>query len=129
MKPRITSTLAALAVVAGSAWAGTAAATPSATGCVNLKASPAMKAQLLKVHDRPRDGKIRPGSVYYGRCGSTEYAIASFSKVEDGPEKFRKLKGRGWRDFGDTFEDGCSIGARYPIPYEMVHVWGFCPHS
>ena len=65
----------------------------------------------------------------YGRCGSTEYAIGTFSKVGgDQPEKFRKYKGRAWRDMGDGFEDGCA-GARYPIPYALVRIWGFCDRS
>ncbi len=27
---------------------------------------------------------------------------------------------------GDGFEDGCSAGARWPIPKPLVRLWGTC---
>jgi len=81
---------------------------------------------LRRAHGN-RDGPIEKGSVYYGRCGSTQYAIATFSEaLADQPEKFRKLAGRRWVDKGDGFETGCG-DARRPIPRALVRLWRFCP--
>jgi hypothetical protein len=53
----------------------------AATTCVNLKVDAATRRALIQAHDRltprPFTGP-RKGSVYYGRCGSTRYALASF---------------------------------------------------
>lgn len=118
------TTACALAAAAGSGLpAGPAAAAPS---CHNLAVDTATRAALYKAHDRPRDGTISKGSIYYGACGATKYAIAGFSKaLADQPEKFRKLPGRPWVDQGDGFEDGCG-NARRPIPTALVRLWGFC---
>ncbi|MEI2702728.1 MAG: hypothetical protein V9E83_10040 [Baekduia sp.] len=105
---------------------GTAAASSS---CVNATAPAGLKSALTKLHHRggAKDGPIAAGSLYYGRCGNTQYAIASFSKaLADQPEKFRRLPGRGWVDIGDGFEDGCSASARRPIPWALVKLWGTC---
>jgi len=103
------------------------AVAPSAPACQNLHTEPGLRAALVKLHARPKEGTIVPGSLYYGRCGTTRYAIGTFSgALADQPEKFRKLAGHPWHDMGDGFEDGCSRGARYPIPYALVRLWGFC---
>ncbi len=83
---------------------------------------------LEKAHGTAaNDGPIAKGSIYYGRCGSTYYAIATFSKaLADQPEKFRKLSGRRWVDKGDGFENGCDAGARRPIPKALVALWRTC---
>jgi hypothetical protein len=103
------------------------AAAPTPTTCQNLHATATLRPALVKAHARPKEGVIAPGSLYYGRCGTTQYAIGSFTGVGgDGPEKFVKLAGKPWKDLGDGFEGGCSQGARYPIPYALVRLWGFC---
>lgn len=129
--PRLLVLLALAAGVAAAVPATTTAtAGPAATtaaSCRNLTVDAGLKAALTTAHARRRDGAIARGSVYYGRCGRTRYAIASFSKaLADQPEKFRKLPGKGWKDMGDGFEDGCDAGARAPIPHALVMIWGTC---
>lgn len=114
---------AATALVAASALPAGSVAAPR---CHNLAVDGATRAALYKAHGRPREGAISKGSIYYGRCGTTRYAIASFSKaLGDQPEKFRRLPGRPWVDQGDGFENGCG-NARRPIPQALVRMWGFC---
>jgi hypothetical protein len=118
--------LALLALACAAFAAASAHAAPAAT-CVNLKVDASVRPALEHAHSRKRDGGIEKGSIYYGRCGSTSYAIATFSKaLADQPEKFRRLAGHGWSDFGDGFEDGCSRGARYPVPAALVRLWHVC---
>jgi hypothetical protein len=108
---------------------GVAAVPPAraAGSCRNLRIPAALRASLVKAHDRPVDGAIEKGSVYYGVCGSTRYAVAVFSKaLADQPEKFRKRPGQAWRDEGDGFENGCDAGARSPIPKALVSLWHIC---
>jgi hypothetical protein len=122
--PRLLALLALAAALLSASAATGAAATPT---CRNLAVPSGLRAALTAAHDRPRDGAIGRGSLYYGACGSTRYAIAAFSKaLADQPEKFRKLPGKRWRDMGDGFEDGCSAGARWPIPQPLVRLWGTC---
>jgi len=98
----------------------------SAPSCRNLRVTTSVRIALRRAHGN-RDGPIEKGSVYYGRCGSTQYAIATFSEaLADQPEKFRKLAGRRWVDKGDGFETGCG-DARRPIPRALVRLWRFCP--
>jgi len=126
--PRHLALLALAAVVAATTLSLSAATGAAATpACRNLAVPSGLRAALTAAHARPREGDIRRGSLYYGACGRTRYAIASFSKaLADQPEKFRKLPGRPWRDMGDGFEDGCSAGARWPIPKPLVRLWGTC---
>jgi hypothetical protein len=110
-----------LAVVALSATPASA----RAASCKNLVVSDHLRHALKKAHGH-RDGSISRGSIYYGKCGSRRYAIATFSKaLADQPEKFSKRPGHKWRDKGDGFENGCGT-ARYPIPAALAHLWGFC---
>jgi hypothetical protein len=100
----------------------------SASTCVNLHATKKVRKALKKAHkrltDRPFTGPRR-GSVYYGRCGSTHYALASFKDREGGyqdqPERFRRLKHHRWKDKGDTGGDACGG----PTPRKLLHIWGF----
>ena len=103
----------------------------AAAGCRNLKAPASLRAALRTAHEHavgsPRDGAIVRGSVFYGLCGTTRYAIASFGKaVADQPEKFRKRAGSAWQDVGDGFEDGCAAPARRPVPSALVAAWRTC---
>jgi hypothetical protein len=122
-------TLIAAAAVAATVVLGSAAGGASgATTCKNLKLTTGLRSALQQAHGRAAiDGPIAKGSIYYGRCGSTHYAIATFSKaLADQPEKFRKLAGRRWVDKGDGFENGCDASARRPIPKALVKLWGVC---
>src|SRR3954453_11151797 len=87
-----------------------------ASSCVDLHATKKVRKALKKAHkrltDRPFTGPRR-GSVYYGRCGSTHYALASFKDLrgggyQDQPERFRRRRHHRWKDFGDTGGDGCG---------------------
>lgn len=120
--------IAAAAVAAAVALGAVAGGASGATTCRNLPITPGLKSALQQAHGRAAsDGPIAKGSIYYGRCGSTRYAIATFSKaLADQPEKFRKLAGRRWVDKGDGFENGCDASARRPIPKALVKLWGVC---
>lgn len=123
---RAVSSAGALAVLAAAGATVLPAGSSAAPGCHNLVVDNATRTALYNAHARPREGKISKGSIYYGACGSTKYAIASFSKaLGDQPEKFRRYPGKHWVDKGDGFEDGCD-GARAPIPRALVRIWGFC---
>lgn len=124
MSKRLPAALVGLgALVAIVLPAGPSAASGS---CRNLRVDSATRAALVKAHHRPRDGGLAKGSVYYGVCGSTHYAIGTFTKVGgDQPEKFSQLASRAWKDQGDGFENGCGT-ARRPIPLMLVRLWGFC---
>jgi hypothetical protein len=97
-----------------------------ATGdCRNLAAAPSVKTQLraayLDAHGArtPVKGPL-PGSTYYGRCGTTRWAAATFSRprvgTTDQPETFRRLRGHRWRDRGDD-------GAFCKVPRALVAIW------
>jgi secreted trypsin-like serine protease len=103
----------------------------AAVSCHNLRAPAALRTALRTAHERAvgsaRDGSIAKGSLFYGICGTTRYAIASFGKAPaDQPEKFRKRAGASWEDAGDGFEDGCSASARRPVPAALVTAWRTC---
>jgi len=111
------------------------AGSANTSSCENLRVSSDVRSALQRTHEQLRsrsgvthdDGPIAKGSLYYGRCGSTHYAIASFSKaIADQPEKFRMPAGRPWVDEGDGFESGCG-DARKPIPRALVRLWRLCP--
>jgi hypothetical protein len=124
---RRVASLLALSLSTLAAVAGIPSGATGAPSCQNLRVESGLRAKLTAAHARPREGAISKGSIYYGRCGSTYYAIASFSKaLADQPEKFRKLAGHGWVDKGDGFEDGCSAGARWPVPKALVALWHIC---
>jgi hypothetical protein len=97
----------------------------AAATCVNLKVDAATRRALIQAHDRltprPFTGP-RKGSVYYGRCGSTRYALASFRDrtlgYQDQPERFRKRRGERWRDLGDTGGDVCRAA-----PRALIRIW------
>jgi hypothetical protein len=124
---RRVASLLALSLSALVAAAGVSSTAAGAPSCQNLRIDPGLRAKLTAAHHRSREGAISKGSIYYGRCGSTHYAIATFSKaLADQPEKFRKLAGHSWVDKGDGFEDGCDAGARSPIPKALVALWHVC---
>lgn len=68
------------------------------------------------------------GHVYYGRCGSRFYALASFSHrtpqqnfgTQDQPEHFKRAAHKRWQDKGDTGGDVCGTA-----PKELIQLWGF----
>jgi hypothetical protein len=90
-----------------------------ASSCHNLKLTDTTRRALVAAHHRatkrPFTGP-RKGSTYYGRCGSTYYALASFNDYQlgytDQPEAFRKTKGHRWFDRGDTGGDVCTSAPR-----------------
>jgi hypothetical protein len=107
--------------------------------CQALQPTRALRRTLRRVHVRTllvgTDVSVRVrgplGRVYYGRCGGTRYALASFWHViggtnfgtQDQPERFRRRAGRRWMDRGDT---GGQVCGTFPAP--LIAAWGFnCP--
>ena len=127
MLPRAALLLATAALVVALI-AALPAASPAQSSCVNLHATKKVKRALRRAHDRltsrPFTGPQK-GSVYYGRCGTTHYALASFKDdqfgYQDQPERFRRRIHHRWKDFGDTGGDGCGA----PTPSALLHLWGF----
>jgi hypothetical protein len=97
---------------------------PAGSNCVNLKVPKGMKAELRQAYrrghrgQRPLDEGPRRGTTYYGRCGSTHWALARFYNDElgdmDGPEAFRRT-GNTWHDINDN--GACRV------PLDMLRVW------
>jgi hypothetical protein len=130
-------TLGTLAVLVGlltpTATTATQPADASAT-CQVLQVSKALRTTLRRVHvrylerglDKPFTVRGPRGRVYNGRCGSTQYALASFSATiggtffgtQDQPERFRRKVGRRWRDLGDTGGDPC-----FTAPRALLELW------
>jgi hypothetical protein len=113
-----------LAVAAG----GTYAESSSASTCVNLKVTKKIKKALKAAHKRLTSRHFtgpKKGSIYYGRCGRTHYALASFKDKDlsytDQPERFRRRAHHRWADKGDTGGDACGG----PTPVKLLHLWGF----
>lgn len=103
------------------------ATSPARSTCVNLKMSKSTKSGIRAAHKKVDPDAIGPkrGSIYYGRCGNTFYALASFKNprtgYDDQPEGFRS---RGttapWRDIGDN---GCA-----KMPKRLLAIWSYdCP--
>ncbi len=113
------ATLLALAT----AVALTVPAGAGAASCTNLKVSSATKSAILESYNGR--GTFVRNSLYYGRCGSTYYAAASFRSpgagLTDQPESFKKSGSR-WRDLGDG---GCDPSNR-DIPSSLKKIWKLC---
>jgi hypothetical protein len=97
---------------------------PAGSGCVNLEVYAGMKSELRDAYrsahagQRPASSGPRPGTTYYGRCGSVHYALSGFWPDAlgnmDGPEMFRK-RGPRWHDIGDN-------GACH-VPLDLLRAW------
>jgi hypothetical protein len=97
----------------------------AAAECKNLKVTASLKTDLREAHERLTDREFSgpKGRVYYGRCGTTYYALASFKDAElgytDQPERFSRKAGRSWKDRGDTGGDVCAAA-----PAALLRRWG-----
>jgi hypothetical protein len=115
----------ALAALAAALCIPPLAANAAAT-CHQLNVTKHVKKQLRAAHaritNRPFTGPHK--RVYYGHCGPTAYALASFkdNKVGfgDQPERFKRREGHGWKDRGDTGGDVCGAAPRV-----LLREWGF----
>jgi hypothetical protein len=117
--PRVVALTIVIGSVLLSAPAGATA------GCRNLVAAASVKAQLRAAYLDAHGARTRvkgplAGSTYYGRCGTTRWAAATFSRprvgTTDQPETFRRLSGHRWRDRGDD-------GAFCKVPRSLVAIW------
>jgi hypothetical protein len=97
----------------------------------NLHATRSLRRTLRKTHsaflrrfNSPRVRHGPAGRVYVGRCGSRQYAAATFVHAVTGetdqPEWFSRRGHRHWRDRGDTGGELASSG----IPKPLLRVWG-----
>jgi hypothetical protein len=122
--------LPALAIAALCA-PGAGASFGGSSGCVTLRATPALRSTLLRVHratltrkDMKTSGPV--GRVYYGRCPKAFYALAVFNHktpkldfgVQDQPERFRRRVGGPWQDRGDTGGFVCDAA-----PKALLKLW------
>jgi hypothetical protein len=113
----------------------------SAAACRVLKAPKGLGATFRTLHltylrHRPdtHNPSIRGplGTIRDGRCGTTDYALASFSQTYNGlnfgetdqPEYFTKAAGHGWRDRGNAGGEPCDTA-----PHALLRAWHFvsCP--
>ena len=119
--PSITRTVTR--TVTAPAATGTVASTttPTRQACTNLPLPRSVRAQL-------RDGKLDPGSVFYGKCGDTYWAIGYYFARCPPPGTdacpagmgiagetlvFRRQRGqRRWEE-----HNGC-------VPQQLLRVWG-----
>ena len=124
-RPSIRIALAATALAAALVVPGAATA-PAASGCKNLKAPKSLNKKLRKAHRKLTKTTSWSGPrkawTYYGGCGSTRYALASFKDktlgYQDQPEGFVKKRHKSWKDVGDTGGDGCGVA-----PHELERIW------
>lgn len=113
------TSIAAIAVLA----ALTLGAPADAASCSNQKVTSSAKADILAAHK----GKATfvKGSLFYGKCGSTYYAAATFTAkgvgTTDQPESFKKSGGT-WKDLGDG---GCDP-SNHQIPSSLKKIWKLC---
>jgi hypothetical protein len=130
----ITVSLLALTVTAG-AFAmdppTVAPATP-APACKSMPVTSTLRALLRTAHHhvftRNFEGPPQK-STYYGRCGLTYYAVASFLSpplgYTDQPEVFKRKPGHSWKDQGDTGGDLCGSKK---VPASLLKLWKVrCP--
>ena len=118
--------LLATALLAAAALAPAGSA-PASSSCKVLKVTSDLKSDLHDAHarltDRPFSGP--KGRVYYGRCGTRYYALASFKDEDlgytDQPEQFTRRAGHGWKDRGDTGGPPCDTR----VPRALLKLWGF----
>jgi hypothetical protein len=105
--------------------------TPAGLGATLLRLHRAYERTLPDVHNPHFTGPVGP--VHVGICGSERYASANFDArynghyfgIQDGPERFVKPAGQGWRDIGNTGGDPCGSA-----PTGLLVAWGIvrsCP--
>lgn len=118
---------------------------PPSNGCTNQQASQAIDAELVQANGSP-GGETVPGSVYYGVCGSTSYAVARFqpsptatpeqanSFQDEGaaPHYFMEASGESWKlvtdgaNFPQHMRD-CSTFTQ--LPEALRTLWQDCPNG
>ncbi len=123
---RLSVVVALAAVIGATALAAITGSAGASSGCVNLSITPDVKPGLhlayKTVHGTKRTitGPL-PGTTFYGKCGSTRWAIADFEEnrhpLDDQPETFRRLAGHVWHDRGDD-------GSICSVPKSLRKLWG-----
>ena len=112
-------------------------------GCTNKPATSAIDAALVEANGTPWAQTV-PGSVYYGTCGSTGYAVARFqpgsastdpaSFQDEGaaPHYFVEAAGAPWKlvvdsaNFPQHMRD-CSTFTQ--LPDALRSLWQDCPNG
>ena len=115
---------------------------PASSGCANQPDSAELDAELVQANGSP-GGMTVPGSVYYGTCGTTSYAVARFQPAQDStaaeqnsfqdegvaPHYFIRAKGGTWTlvadgaNFPSHMRD-CSTFTQ--LPKELSTIWKDC---
>jgi hypothetical protein len=113
--PTVTRTVTVRAAT-GTVASTTTTAKPDGQDCMNLAITAAVRAELL-------DGDLDRGSVYYGRCGDTYWAVGTYTgPIGSENYSFRRNRGqRTWEDLGGVSDNShlCLV------PLELVLIWGF----
>jgi hypothetical protein len=110
---------------------GTVSAAGSCPHPEKLRATRRLRRALRKTHsaflrrfNSPGVKRGPVGRVYVGRCGSRQYAAATFVHAVTGetdqPEWFSRRDHRRWRDRGDTGGDLAASG----VPKPLLRLWG-----
>lgn len=112
------------------------------TGCKDEGPPPALDAQLVQANGTP-GGQTVSGSVYYGICDTTAYAVArfrpsaaatpqeanSFQDAGAAPHYFIQAAGQPWRLVGSApfpgHQNDCSTFTQ--APNELRAAWQDCP--
>jgi hypothetical protein len=101
----------------------------STAACKGLPVTASLRTALRSAHHRayarPFNGPPVK-STWYGRCGMTYYAMASFFHpgvgYTDQPEVFRRRVGRIWADRGDTGGEPCNSKK---VPAALLKAWKY----
>jgi hypothetical protein len=115
--PTTTHTITRTATVpsaTGTIVSTTATTKPGGHACTNLRLTESVRAQLL-------DGKLDAGSVYYGKCGDTYWAIGHYTGPIGGEGyRFRRKSGqRRWENLGGVSDESHLCG----VPRPLLRIW------
>ena len=123
---------------------GTTTTTVIKVACRNRVATPSLKASLVAADARAGAMTV-PGSVFYGTCGATQYAVATFAPSPSAtaaesvafqdhgayPEFFERADHGRWRIVGSAPGPpglkGCATFTH--LPTGLRAIWGTCVTS
>jgi hypothetical protein len=128
----IATTLCLLAVCSAAVAMDPPAAAPPVVKpatCVKLKVTANLRLMLRAAHHKITSRSFQGPpwkSTYYGRCGRTYFAAASFlhptTGYTDQPEVFKRRVGAIWKDQGDTGGDLCGSKK---VPTALLRAWKY----
>lgn len=111
-------------------------------GCVDRQSSSALDGELVRANGSP-GGETVPGSVYYGTCATTGYAVSrfqpapgstpqeqvSFQDAGGFPRFFIEASGQGWKLAGSASSRNAGCSSFTELPAALRTLWQGCPQG